>query len=30
MKINVTGTFNVAKYAALYMSKQELIPGSNE
>ena len=22
LKINVTGTFNVSKYAALYMSKQ--------
>lgn len=30
LKINVTGTFNVSKYAALYMSKQELIPGFEE
>lgn len=30
LKINVTGTFNVSKYAALYMSKQELISGFDE
>ena len=30
MMINVVGTFNVSKYAALYMSKQELVHGSDE
>jgi NAD(P)-dependent dehydrogenase (short-subunit alcohol dehydrogenase family) len=26
LKINVIGTFNVSKYAALQMSKQSLLP----
>lgn len=30
LKINVTGTFIVSKYAALYMSNQQLIKGFDE